>query len=190
MDTQDLKKWKIERSCLLVKKQKVVHGLTSFWGEVMNNKGPWIYSEWKKKEVDRASFVTGEQKLQRIRCWGSRSKPGTQQPMALLSQATSVSSCALYLPVFSSSGCYFGHQLLNHYYFITSLSPLCFKSNFKQKLIYQPLIFCHFILQTSGSYCFCFFNNYTINYINLKIDFFPQDFSYPFIFQQDQRTWF
>lgn len=43
-------------------------------------------------------------------------------------------------------------QLLHHYYFIPSRSPLRFKSNMKQKLISQPFIFPHFILQTSKSH--------------------------------------
>lgn len=117
-----------------------------------------------EKVADRASFLTRRTKTamdQSQKYSDSRSKPGTQGHMAL-SQVTSVSSWILHLPVFFSSGGHFGHLLLNHYYFIPSHSPLHFKSNFKQKWIYQPF-------------------QHIINYINLKFYFLHRIFLTPYI---------
>ena len=81
----------------------------------------------------------------------SRSNPGAQGHSAL-SRLSCITADEPSLPSSRFSRLSLRRQRLHHCYFIPSRSPLRFKSNVKQKLISQPFIFPHFILQTSKSH--------------------------------------
>lgn len=128
---------------------------------------PWSYllmrqsSEWEspsksseqKKMLSELAVWEGEQRQPRPRLRehsDGRSNPDAQGHSAF----SRVSCITAEKPSQTSSllsRLWLRQQLLHHY-FIPSHSPLCFKSNVKQKLISQPFILPHFILQTSKSH--------------------------------------
>lgn len=112
-------------------------------------------SHEQKKMRAKLALWQGEQRL--LPPWSQEHSTGRQIPALkdtrpCLESPASIITGTPASPRFLLSRLSPWHQLLRRYYIIPSWSPLHFKSNFKQILIYQPLIFPHFILQTSKSH--------------------------------------
>ena len=138
----------MERSLLCVRKQRVVHDLTCLWGKVLSKKV--LQSLQSRKRCCR-SWLFEENKdrhnldCENIQTVGQILMPKDTQ-LSLVSPASLKKS--LHRPDLSSPGCDLD---TNFYIIILSLNVHHFKSNVKQKLISQPFILPHFILQTSKS---------------------------------------
>ena len=138
MYTHNWKKWKMERSLLCVRKQRVVHDLTCLWGKVLSKKV--LQSLQSRKRCCRSWLFEKENKdrhnldCENIQTVGQILMPKDTQ-LSLVSPASLQKS--LHRPDLSSPGC---DSDTNFYIIILSLNVHHFKSNVKQKLISQPFI--------------------------------------------------
>lgn len=187
MYTHDWNKWKMERSWLCVKKQRVVHDLTSLWGKVVNKKA--LQSLQSRKRCCRSWLFEKENKdrhninSENIQTVGQILvlKDTRLYPVPPASLQTS-----LHCPVLASPGC----CLDAHVYIIVTSSlhihhfvlNQTWNKNWFPNLSSSFVLYCKPLNLISGYH-------HTINYIHLKIDFSKGLFS-PFTFQRDQRAWF
>lgn len=186
MYTHNWKKWKMERSWLCVRNQRVVHDLTSLWGKVLSKKvlqsfqsrkrcfWSWLF---EKENKDRHNLD-----CMNIQTVGQILVPKDTQ-LSLVSPASLQKN--LHRPVLYSPG---RDSDINFYIIILSLHVHHFVLNQTWNKNWFPnfssflILYCKLLNLISGYH-------HTINYIHLKIDFSKGLLS-PFTFQHDQRAWF
>lgn len=167
-----------ERSCLHVKKRKVVRHCSSLWGKVMSRKRcgqSWLFDK-ENKDCCHLDLKNIQQE--------GKSRPSRTHGLvsSLLHQS---SRAHLPLPVFSSLGC---HPDTSFYVVITlSLHDPRFilsqtlNKNWFTNLWSFLILYCKPLNLISVYHCM-------INYTHLKMDVSTRLFS-PFTFQHDQRAW-